>query len=447
MMGETEVPRREPRHPLYCNVTLWKNRWSQAVADRAPRAVITGIGALTPVGLSGPETWAGLLAGRSGVRPLTRFDPSPFPVRIAADVQGFDPLTVMTRKQAKRTARFAQFAAAASAEALRDGGLTLSPEIRDRTGVTIATALGGIDVLDAEAPHLYGGAPSRVTPFLLPLMIANMAASVVSIQFGIRGPSNTSVGACASGSMALLEAKRWIQTGDADYVLAGGTEAALTPSVWAALCSLGALSTRNDEPEAASRPFDRDRDGFVYGEGAVVFLVEREDLARAREARVYAELAGAALTSDAHHETAPRPEGDVAARAMLLALRDAGARADEVDLVVAHGTGTPLNNIAETRAIKHALGGRARTVPISAPKSMVGHLIGAAGALAAMVGVLAIRDHEIPPTINLEHSDPECDLDYVPRHARSAPVRLALANAFGFGGQNCVVAVRALPGR
>ncbi len=417
------------------------------MGDREARAVITGIGAVTPVGLSAPETWINLLAGRSGVRPLTRFDASPFPVRIAADVQGFDPLAVMTRKRARRTARFAQLAVAASDEALRDAGLKLSGEIQDRTGVTIGTALGGLDVIDAEAGHLYGGTPTRVTPFLLPLMIANMAASAVSIQFGIRGPSNTSVGACASGALALMEARRWIQTGEADYVLAGGTEAALTPSVWAALCSLGALSRRNGAPEAASRPFDRDRDGFVYGEGAVVLLVEREDLAHAREARIYAELAGAALTSDAHHETAPRDEGDVAARAMLLALRDAGARPEDVDLVVAHGTGTPLNDVAETRAIKHALGARARTVAVSAPKSMVGHLIGAAGALAALVGVLAIRDRKIPPTINLEHADPACDLDYVPLHARTAPVRLALANAFGFGGQNCVVAVRSRPGR
>ncbi len=417
------------------------------MGDRATRAVITGIGALTPVGLSAPETWTNLLAGRSGVRPLTRFDTAPFPVRIAADVQGFDPLAVMSRKRARRTARFAQLAVAASDEALRDAGLTLSPEIQDRTGVTIATALGGVDMIDAEAPHLYGGAPARVSPFLLPMLIANMAASAVSIQFGIHGPSNTSVGACASGAIALAEAHRWIQTGDADYVLAGGTEAALTPSVWAALCSLGALSARNDAPEAASRPFDRDRNGFVYGEGAVVFLVERADLARAREARVYAELAGAALTSDAHHETAPRPEGDIAGRAMRMALQHAGAGPEDVDLVVAHGTGTPLNDIAETAAIKHALGGRARTVPVSAPKSMVGHLIGAAGALAALVGVLAIRDGTIPPTINLEHPDPACDLDYVPLRARTAPVRLALANAFGFGGQNCVVAVRSFPAR
>ena len=276
------------------------------------------------------------------------------------------------------------------------------------------------------------------------MLIANMAASAVTIQFGIRGPSNTSVGACASGAIALAEARRWILDGDADYVLAGGAESALTPSVWAALCSVGALSTRNDEPERASRPFDRDRDGFVYGEGAVVFLVEREDLARAREARIYAELAGAALTSDAYHETAPRPDGDQAARAIALALRGAGAAPDEVDLVVAHGTGTPLNDIAETIAIKQALGSRARSVAVSAPKSMVGHLIGAAGALAVLVGVLAIRDGIIPPTINLEHPDPACDLDYVPLVARRARVRLALANAFGFGGQNCAVAVRAI---
>ncbi len=411
------------------------------------RAVITGIGALTPVGLSVPDTWTNLLAGRSGVRPLTRFDASPYPVRIAADVPGFDPLTAMSRKQARRTARFAQLAVAASDEAMGDAGLSLSPGNRDRTGVTIATALGGVDMIDAEAGHLYGGSPTRVTPFLLPMLIANMASSAVSIHFGIRGPSNTSVGACASGAIALTEALRWIQTGEADYVLAGGTDAALTPAVWAALCSLGALSTRNDAPEEASRPFDRDRDGFVYGEGAVVFVVEREDLARRREARVYAELAGAALTSDAHHETAPRSEGDVAAMAIRGALRDAGARPDDVDLIVAHGTGTPLNDLAETRAIKLALGPRAHGIPVTAPKSMVGHLIGAAGTLAALVGVLAIRDGVIPPTINLDHPDPACDLDYVPLRARKARVRLALLNAFGFGGQNSVVAVRAMRGR
>jgi 3-oxoacyl-[acyl-carrier-protein] synthase II len=411
------------------------------------RAVITGIGAITPVGLSAPETWASLLAGRSGVRPVTRFDASRFPVRIAADVQGFDPLTVMTRKRARRTARFAQLATAAAKEALADARLPPLREISDRFGVTIATALGGIDVIDAEAPRLYGGAPTRVTPFLLPMLIANMASSSVSIQFGLRGPSNTSVGACASGTIALMEALRWIEAGDADYVLAGGTEGGLTPTVWAALCALGALSTRNDAPEKASRPFDRDRDGFVYGEGAVVFVVEREDLARSREADVYAELAGAAMTSDAYHETAPQPEGEAAALAIQRALDNAHAKPRDVDLIVAHGTGTPLNDAAETRAIKHALGPRARAIPVTAPKSMVGHLIGAAGALAALVGVLAIRDGRIPPTINLETPDPECDLDYVPRRARNAAVRFALANAFGFGGQNCVVAVRAPAGR
>jgi 3-oxoacyl-[acyl-carrier-protein] synthase II len=409
------------------------------------RAVITGIGAVTPVGLSAPATWDGLLAGRSGVRPLTRFDASGYPVRIAADVQGFDPLAVITRKRARRTARFAQLAIAAAHEALQDARLLPVPRIHDRFGVTIATALGGIDVIDAEAPRL-AEHPTRVTPFLLPMLIANMAASAVSIHFGLRGPSNTSVGACASGTIALAEARRWIQAGEADYVLAGGTDAGLTPTVWAALCALKALSTRNDAPERASRPFDRDRDGFVYGEGAVVFVVEREEIARGREAHIYAELAGAGMTSDAYHETAPQPEGESAAAAMRLALTSAGAGPTEVDLVVAHGTGTPLNDVSETRAIKHALGERARTVPVSAPKSMVGHLIGAAGALAVLVGVLAIRDGRIPPTINLEAPDPVCDLDYVPRQARSARVRLALANAFGFGGQNCVVAVRAAPG-
>jgi 3-oxoacyl-[acyl-carrier-protein] synthase II len=410
------------------------------------RPVITGIGAITPLGLSAPETWASLLAGRSGVRPLTRFDASPFPVRIAGEVNGFDPLTVMSRKKVHRTARFAQMAVVAAAEALQDARLTLSPDIRDRFGVTIATALGGVEMIDAESPQLYGGRPTRVSPFLLPMLIANMASSAVTIQFGIRGPSNTSVGACAAGTMALLEARRWIQTGEADYVVAGGTEAAITPAVWAALCSVGALSSRNEEPEKASRPFERDRDGFVFAEGAVVFLVEREDLARSREAHVYAELAGAGLTSDAHHETAPRPEGDIAAQAIRLALRDANARPDQVDLIIAHGTGTPINDAAETRAIKNALGAHARAVPVTAPKSMTGHLIGGAGALSILVGVLAMRDGVIPPTINLDIPDPACDLDYVPFRARPASVRFAIANAFGFGGQNCVVAVRAPSG-
>jgi 3-oxoacyl-[acyl-carrier-protein] synthase II len=352
----------------------------------------------------------------------------------------------MSRKKVRRTARFAQMAVVAAAEALADARLPLSPDIRGRLGVTIATALGGVEMIDAESPHIYGGRPTRVSPFLLPMLIANMAASAVTIQFGIRGPSNTSVGACAAGTMALMEARRWIQTEEADYVLAGGTEAAITPSVWAALCSVGALSSRNGEPEKASRPFDRDRDGFVFAEGAVVFLVEREDVARAREAHVYAELAGAGLTSDAHHETAPRPEGDVAAQAIRLALQDAHARPEEVDLIIAHGTGTPINDVAETRAIKNALGAHARAVPVTAPKSMIGHLIGGAGALSILVGVLAMRDGLIPPTINLDIPDPACDLDYVPLRARTASVRLAIANAFGFGGQNCVVAVRAPSG-
>lgn len=407
------------------------------------RAVITGIGAITPVGLSAPETWAGLLAGRSGVRPLTRFDASRFPVRIAADVQGFDPLVVLGRKQARRTARFAQLAIGAAHEALADARLPPLPDIANRFGVTIGTALGGLEAIDAEAPRLFGAAPQRVTPYFFPMLIANMASSAVGIRFGLRGPSSTPVGACAAGTIALAEALRWIETGEADYVLAGGTEGGLTPVVWSALCSVGALSTRNDAPERASRPFDRDRDGFVYGEGAVVFVVERDDGARAREATVYAELAGAGFTSDAYHETAPHPEGVAAAAALRLALADAGARPEDVDLIVAHGTGTPLNDVAETRAIKRALGQRARAVPVTAPKSMVGHLIGAAGALAALVGVLAIRDRRIPPTINLETPDPECDLDYVPHVVRHAPVRFALADAFGFGGQNCVVAVRA----
>jgi 3-oxoacyl-[acyl-carrier-protein] synthase II len=350
----------------------------------------------------------------------------------------------MSRKQARRTARFAQLAIAASHEALADARLDIIPENRDRIGVAIATALGGIDMIDVEARHLYGGRPDRVTPFLLPMLIGNMAASAVTIRFGVRGPSSTSVGACAAGTIALMEARRWILNGEADCVMAGGTDAAITPSVWAALNSLGALSERNGAPQQASRPFDRDRDGFVFGEGAVVFVVERDDIARSREARIYAELAGTALTSDAYHETAPHPDGGMAAAAIRQCLRDAKARPDDVDLVVAHGTGTPLNDIAETAAIKAALGPRARKIPVTAPKSMVGHLIGAAGALAAMVGVLAIRDGIIPPTINLDHPDPACDLDYVPGTARRAPVRVALANAFGFGGQNCVAAVRAM---
>jgi 3-oxoacyl-[acyl-carrier-protein] synthase II len=404
--------------------------------------VITGMGAVTPLGLDVPTTWRGLVEGDSGIGPITHFDPTDLPVRIAAEVKGFDGERVMGLKRARRSARFSQFAVAAARQAVADAGLDpgRAPE---RVGVVINSAVSGLPETESSVRGLIATGVRAVSAYYVPSMISNMPACEVAIDLGVHGPVNASALACASGNASLLEARRLILADEADVVIAGGTDAAITPVMFAGLANIGPLSERNDEPERASRPFDADRDGFVFGEGAVVFVVESATHAAAREARVYGTLAGGALTADAFHIVAPEPSGEHAARAIELALARTRTAPDEVDYICAHGTGTRANDVAETRAVRRALGPAAEEVPISSPKSMAGHLIAAAGALSVLASLLAMRDGIVPPTINLEHPDPECDLDYVPGSARPATVRTALVNAFGFGGQNCVVVLRA----
>ncbi len=406
------------------------------------RAVVTGIGAVTPVGLTGRETWENLLAGRSGIGPITRFDASNLPVRIAGEVKGFEPTRYMDTKAARRMSRFAQLAVAAAVQAAEDAGIVIADEERGRAAAAIATGAGGVLDTIAETQVLLERGPERISAFFIPTMAPNMGACQVAMRLGLRGPAMASVAACASGLYSFIEAKQLIERGIVDVVFAGGTEAALHPLPIAALANMRALSRRNEAPEAASRPFDRDRDGFVFSEGAVVLAIESEERAVRRGARIYAELAGGGLSCDAYHITAPLEDGSGAAQAISAALADAGLDPGEVDCIVAHGTGTPLNDVAETLAIKAALGEAARGISVTAPKSMAGHLLGAAGALGALVAAMACAEDAVPPTINLEHPDPECDLDYTPLRARAREVRAALANGFGFGGQNACVVFR-----
>jgi 3-oxoacyl-[acyl-carrier-protein] synthase II len=406
------------------------------------RAVVTGIGCVTPIGEDVGEFWQSLTSGRSGIGRITLFDPSGLDCQIAAEVKEWDPTRHMDAKAARRAARFSQFAIAAARQAVNDSGLPIDDSNRDDVAIVMNTGGGGVDVIaDGQTVFLQKG-PNRVGPMLVPAMAPNMASCQVAMHLGTRGPTITSVAACAAGIFAFVEAKRLIDLGEADVVITGGTEANIIPVAVAAMSNMRALSTRNDEPEKACRPFDLHRDGFVYGEGAAAMVVESLEHAQQRDARVYAELAGGAVTGDAYHVTAPEPSGHGAALAISRALQRSGVQREDVDLIVAHGTGTPLNDTAETVAIKKALGEHAYKVAITAPKSMVGHQLGAAGALSALTAVLAIHEGVAPPTINLETPDPECDLDYVPLTARRLPVRTALANGFGFGGQNGVIVFR-----
>lgn len=399
----------------------------------AERVVITGIGAITPVGNDRESTWAALLAGRSGVAPITAFDASALPTQIAAEVKDFDPATVLEGKRLRRTARFSQLAVAAAREAVADADLT----VRDpaRTGVVINAAVAGFDTVEDATRLMHD---HRLSPYFVASSLTNMPACEVAIDLGVHGPVTASALACASGNYALVEARRLILSGEADVVICGGTDAAITEVMFAGLSSMGALSRRNDDPAGASRPFDSERDGFVFGEGAVILVLESATHARERDARVYAEFSGGALTADAFHVSAPSPGGTYAAAAITRALENSGVAAEEIDYVSAHGTGTKANDRTETMAMHAAYGKKVEDLAVSSVKSMVGHLIGAAGALGAMTAVLAIRDGVVPPTINLINPDPDCDLDYVPNVARHMPVRAATANAFGFGGQNCV---------
>lgn len=406
------------------------------------RMVVTGMGAITPLGNDVETFWQNVVAGRSGVGPITLFDASALKTRIAAEVKGFDPEAWFGRKEARRLDRYAQFALAATQQALQDARLDPGHVDRERVGVILGTGIGGIGALVQGVETLMTRGPDRISPFMVPMMLADTAPGLIAIAYGFRGPNMAVITACASGTNAIGEAMNLIRRGDADVVIAGGAEAAILPISVAAFNVMGAISTRNEEPERASRPFDRTRDGFVMGEGAGILVLERLEHAQARGARIYAEVVGYGASADAYHITAPLENGEGAALAMRRALADAGLSPREVDYINAHGTGTPLNDKSETQAIKAVFGEAAYDVPISSTKSMIGHLLGAAGAVEAIVCIRAITDGVIPPTINYEHPDPECDLDYVPNTARRRPVRVAMSNSFGFGGHNACVIFR-----
>lgn len=410
------------------------------------RVVVTGIGLVTPVGLTREETWEALVAGRCGIGPITLFDASGFDSRIAGEVKGFDPLRCMDRKEARRADRFTQFAVAAAQEALAQAGLAIAEEDGRRTAIIVGTAMGGVMTLAEEYEQLRTKGPGRVSPFLMPMMLPDMASGQLSIRLGARGPNYALVSACASGADAIGEAANMIARGDVDAALAGGSEAPITPIAVAGFTAAKALSTRNDDPATASRPFAAGRDGFVIAEGCGLLVLEAEEHAKARGARILAEVAGYAATSDAYHITQPHEQGEGAVRAMQLALARAGLEPDDVDYINAHGTSTPLNDRMETLAIKRAFGEYAYHVPISSTKSMTGHLLGAAGAVEAAVCVLTIERGVIPPTANYVEPDPACDLDYVPNVARPATVDVAMTNSFGFGGHNsCLIFRRYVP--
>jgi 3-oxoacyl-[acyl-carrier-protein] synthase II len=415
--------------------------------DPARRAVVTGMGCVMPIGNDFPTYWSNLVKGVTGTRRIQSFDPSAFEVQIAAEVLDFDPTVAMDAKMARRMTRFIHFAMAAGKEAVADSGIdfaAMSQDERDRVGVVVNTGGGGIEaIIDGTHTHDTKG-PRFVSAFAIPALSGSMGAAMLSMEYGLTGPVMTQVAACATSVIAFHDALRLIRTGECDVVLAGGSEAPVVPMGVAALANMGALSRRNDDPATASRPFDGTRDGFVLGEGGGVVVIESLAHAEARGATPVAEVIGGALTADAFHISAPEPTGRGQSRAMTNALRNAEVAPDEIDYIVAHGTATPLNDATETRAIKAAYGDHAKKVAISSPKSMIGHLVGAAGIASALAGLGAIRDQVIPPTANLRTQDPECDLDYVPLTARRARVDTVAVHGFGFGGQNAVTVFRRL---
>jgi 3-oxoacyl-[acyl-carrier-protein] synthase II len=412
------------------------------VSDPARRAVVTGWGAVTPIGNDADTFWKNLIDGVCGVDATTAFDPALLDVRIGAEVKDFDPKTYINHKDARRMDRFSQFAVVASGQALDDAGLKVDPNDSNRIAVMMNTGGGGIPTLTREVINYYSKGPQRVSPFFIPLFAPNMAACQVSLTFGIHGPVRAGVAACAAGTQAFIDGWHILERGEADVVIAGGTEAGMDPVSVAAFGNMHALSRRNDDPQHASRPFDAQRDGFVFGEGCGALILETEEHALARGAHIICELVGGAMTSDAFHITAPMEDGSGAARAMTLALAAANMAPEEIDYLSAHGTSTPLGDKAETVAIKKAFGAHAQRMAISSIKGAVGHLVGAAGAVSGVAGVRALERQLAPPTINYEFPDPDCDLDYVPNEARPLPIEAVMVNAFGFGGQNAVAIFR-----
>ena len=405
---------------------------------------MTGLGAVTPVGLSVPEAWEAVLAGRSGIGPIRSFDASAFPVRFAGEVWDFDATRYMSPKDARKMDPFIHFGVAAAVQAMEDAGLEVTEANAERIGVAIGSGIGGISGIEAGHKAILDGGPRKISPFFIPANIINMISGHLSIRYGLKGPNLAIVTACTTGTHNIGEAARIIRAGDADVMLAGGAEHAITVTGVGGFAAARALSTRNDDPQRASRPFDRDRDGFVMADGAAVVVLEDYEHARARGARIYAELAGYGTSADAYHMTQPPPGGEGARRCMLNALRDAGLAPEDVHYVNAHGTSTPAGDKAETEAIKAAFGDHAYRLAVSSTKSMTGHMIGAAGGIEAIFSILAIRDNVAPPTINLENPDPDCDLDYVPNEAREMRIDVALSNSFGFGGTNGTLIFRRL---
>lgn len=403
------------------------------------RVVVTGLGIISPVGIGIESFWSNLLEGKSGIGPVTKFDASEMPTKIAGEVKDFNVTDYIDKKEARRMDLYTQYAVSAAKMAVEDSGLDLEKTDLNRMAVILGSGIGGIGTMEEQCRVLVNKGPNRVSPFLVPMMIVNMAAGQISINLGAKGPNYTVVSACASGTNAVGDAFNIIQRGNADIVVTGGTEAAITPLGFAGFCSMKAMSTRNDEPSKASRPFDQERDGFVMGEGSVILILESLEHAQKRGAKIYAEVLGYGATADAHHITAPAPDGEGAARAMSLAIEDAGLKPADIDYINAHGTSTDLNDKFETLAIKQVFGESAKNVLVSSTKSMTGHLLGAAGALELAVLALAIRDSKVPPTINYENPDPECDLDYVPNLYRDKEVNYALSNSLGFGGHNATV--------
>jgi 3-oxoacyl-[acyl-carrier-protein] synthase II len=403
------------------------------------RVVVTGVGLVSACGLGTEETWASLLAGRSGISTITHFDATAFDCRIAGEVKNFDPLNWLEKKEIKKTGRFIQIALAAADFAMKMSALQIAPEIADLAGVYIASGIGGFDVIEREHEKLLKGGPGRISPFFIPGTIVNLASGHVSIRCGARGPNSATATACSAGAHAIGDSFKIIQRGDAEVMICGGSEAAITPMSIGGFAAMKALSTRNDEPERASRPFDADRDGFIVGEGAGILILETLEHATRRGAKILAEVAGYGMSGDAYHITQPSEGGDGANRVMRAAMRDAKIEPHQVGYINAHGTSTPLGDSIETRAMKSAFGEHAAKVAVSSTKSMTGHLLGGAGGLEAGISILALRDQILPPTINYETPDPTCDLDYVPNKARKAEVEYVLSNSFGFGGTNAAL--------
>ena len=404
------------------------------------RVVVTGVGLVTPLAIGTEDSWAAIRAGKSGIGPITQFDASAFSCRIAGEVKGFDPACYIEKKEIKKMGRFIQFAIAASDCALSHSGLQVTPENEEMVGVCIGSGIGGFEVIEREHKNLLEHGPRRISPFFIPATIVNLASGYVSIRSGAKGPNSATATACTTSAHSIGDSFRMIQRGEADAMISGGTEGAVTPMSIGGFAAARALSTRNEEPERASRPWDRDRDGFVVGEGAGILVLEELEFARNRSARILAEIVGYGMSADAFHVTAPPPDGDGAYRVMRNAMRDAGISPEKVDYINAHGTSTEVGDRAETVAIKRAFGDHAHKVAVSSTKSMTGHLLGGSGGIEAGISVMALRDQLAPPTINYENADPECDLDYVPNQARPMKLDYVLSNSFGFGGTNgCLI--------